>query len=71
MPDVKIRALEGLAGTRHVTGGTTACDHLLRSAEALRSWNGVENMISDGIAPPLSDLESEVLPLHHEALQQW
>ena len=24
---------------------------------------------SDGIEPPLSDLESEVLPLHHEALQ--
>ena len=24
-------------------------------------------MTSDGIEPPLSDLESEVLPLHHEA----
>ena len=23
---------------------------------------------SDGIEPPLSDLESEVLPLHHEAV---
>ena len=26
-------------------------------------------LTSDGIEPPLSDLESEVLPLHHEALQ--
>ena len=26
-------------------------------------------MTSDGIEPPLSDLESEVLPLHHEAGQ--
>ena len=26
-----------------------------------------ENVTSDGIEPPLSDLESEVLPLHHEA----
>ena len=25
-------------------------------------------MTSDGIEPPLSDLESEVLPLHHEAV---
>ena len=25
-------------------------------------------MTSDGIEPPLSDLESEVLPLHHGAL---
>ena len=25
------------------------------------------NVTSDGIEPPLSDLESEVLPLHHEA----
>ena len=28
---------------------------------------GGENVTSDGIEPPLSDLESEVLPLHHEA----
>ena len=28
---------------------------------------GIENVTSDGIEPPLSDLESEVLPLHHEA----
>ena len=27
-----------------------------------------ENVTSDGIEPPLSDLESEVLPLHHEAV---
>ena len=26
------------------------------------------NVTSDGIEPPLSDLESEVLPLHHEAV---
>ena len=29
---------------------------------------GLQNVTSDGIEPPLSDLESEVLPLHHEAL---
>ena len=28
-----------------------------------------ENVTSDGIEPPLSDLESEVLPLHHEAFR--
>ena len=33
-------------------------------------------LTSDGIEPPLSDLESEVLPLHHEAgggadAQRW
>ncbi len=28
-------------------------------------WSG--KVTSDGIEPPLSDLESEVLPLHHEA----
>ena len=27
-------------------------------------------MTSDGIEPPLSDLESEVLPLHHEAMTE-
>ena len=27
----------------------------------------VPKVTSDGIEPPLSDLESEVLPLHHEA----
>ncbi len=30
--------------------------------------HNVEKVTSDGIEPPLSDLESEVLPLHHEAL---
>ena len=31
----------------------------------------VAKVTSDGIEPPLSDLESEVLPLHHEACALW
>ena len=32
------------------------------------SSNLDQTVTSDGIEPPLSDLESEVLPLHHEAV---
>ena len=31
--------------------------------------HNVAKVTSDGIEPPLSDLESEVLPLHHEAME--
>ena len=32
-------------------------------------FNTLGKLTSDGIEPPLSDLESEVLPLHHEAME--
>ena len=42
-------------------GGTMALNYY-----CIQQHN-VAKVTSDGIEPPLSDLESEVLPLHHEA----
>ena len=36
--------------------------------DRLHCKRGAQTVTSDGIEPPLSDLESEVLPLHHEAV---
>ena len=63
--------VESLGGIHHATRPRLLlevffCHGLLMSM----FQNNLHKLNSDGIEPPLSDLESEVLPLHHESLQQ-
>ena len=65
--------VESLGGIHHATRPRLLLKDMVLTCHArsglLMSMfrQNLRKLTSDGIEPPLSDLESEVLPLHHEA----